>query len=163
MRILKKGSVAIILFGALIANSQKKAVNFQINYRQSYCGGARPSDEIMADLNKPTPYRFQTIIFVSSKGKADSIKTTENGDIKIKLRVGKYKVYEAWRYYKKTPAGFSREDFDLVCLQAEWKKEVKEIIVTTKDIKVIDKNEIIYSCPWNVSCILDSRRPPAAE
>lgn len=163
MQMLKKGSIAIILFGALIGNSQKKAVSFQINYRQSYCGGARPSEEIMADLNKPKPYSYQSIIIISSKGKVDSIKTNENGDVKINLRAGKYKAFEAWRYYKKIPLGFSRGDFDLVCLKAEWKKEIKEIIITTKEIKVIDKNEIIYTCPWNTACVLDSRRPPAAE
>lgn len=163
MRIFKKCSIIIIFFGALIVNAQKKTVNFEVNYRQYYCGGVRPSEEIMANLNKLKPYSYQPIIIISSKGKVDSVKTNENGEVKINLKPGKYKAFEAWRYYKKIPADFSIGDFDIVCLKTEWKKEIKEIIITVKEIKVIDKNEIIYTCPWNTPCILDSRRPPAAE
>ena len=159
------GKLLLILFiiSAFISYSQKKTVSGQINYRQPYCGGARPNAEMLAEAEKSKPYADKMIIIVSCKGKADSVKTDATGSFKIDLKVGKYKVFEAWRYYKKAAGGMLVSDFELKCLKKEQKKETKEIIVTKTETKVNDKNEIVEVCPWNLPCILESHKPPQRE
>jgi len=163
MKVYKKFLVLLFVMNVMISCSQKKLVSGQINFMQPYCGGARPTPEIIADAAKPKPYANKTLVFVSAKGKIDSVKTNNNGEFSAKLKVGTYKLFEAWRYYKKAAGGLAVSDFDGECLKAEWKKEIKEIIVTKKETKISDKNEIIEICPWNLPCILESHRPPARE
>ncbi len=155
-------TVLLMLF-AFVCFSQAKQVSLQINYMQPYCGGARPSAEMLAEAQKPKPFANKTIIVVSKKGRADSAKTNTNGELVLKLKKGSYKIYESWRYYKKGASGLKLADFDKECLKSEWNKETKEIIVSKKEFKVIDKNEIVEECPWNLTCILESAKPPASE
>ena len=54
-------------------------------------------------------------------------------------------------------------DFNKKCLKKEWKKEILQIIVTEKDTKIVDKNEIIIVCPWNLPCILETKKSPMPE
>ena len=163
MKISKKNMVLALLGCALISCSQKKLVSSQINFIQPYCGGARPSAEMLANAEKPQPYANKTIIFVSARGKVDSAKTNAAGLFSANLKPGSYKLFEAWRYYKKATGGMLVSDFDKECLKGEWKKEIKEIIITKKETKILDKNAIIEICPWNLPCILESRKPPARE
>lgn len=163
MKVSKKNLLFVIIGSALFSCSQKKLVSTQINFMQPYCGGARPTPEIQADAQKAKPYSNRTIVAVSNKGKVDSAKTNTEGTFKINLKPGTYKLFEAWRYYKKADGGLAVSDFDQECIKAEWKKEIKEVIVSKTEIKVTDKNEIIQICPWNLPCILESHKPPAHE
>jgi hypothetical protein len=163
MKIYKIFLCAIIVCNGFSVYSQKKTVSVQINFMQPYCGGARPTPEIIADAAKAKPYANKTIIIVSAKGKIDSAKTNDAGVLNLKLKVGTYKLFEAWRFYKKATGGLVVSDFDGECLKNEWKKEIKEIVVTKKENKISEKNEIIEICPWNLPCVLESRRPPARE
>lgn len=163
MKIYKTFLTLVVLCSAMISCSQKKLVITQINFMQPYCGGARPTPEIIADAEKAKPYANKTIIIVSAKGKIDSAKTNDAGFLNIKLKVGTYKLFEAWRFYKKATGGLVVSDFDGECLKNEWKKEIKEIVVTKKENKISEKNEIIEICPSNLPCVLESRRPPARE
>ena len=65
--------------------------------------------------------------------------------------------------YEKASGGLKIADFDKECLKNEWKKEIKEIIVSKKEFKVIDKNVVVEECPWNLPCILESAKPPASD
>lgn len=163
MKVSKKILLVFIITSTLISFSQKKAISGQINFRQPYCGGARPSAEMLAEAEKSKPYADRTIIIVSHKGKVDSTKTDATGTFKIDLKVGKYKVFESWRYYKKAAGGMLVSDFDAECLKKEWKKEIKEIIVTKQETKISDKNEIVDICPRDLPCILESHKPPHRE
>ncbi|MBL7912311.1 MAG: carboxypeptidase regulatory-like domain-containing protein [Bacteroidia bacterium] len=163
MKVSKKNLFLLILGCALFSCSQKKLVSTTITFMQPYCGGARPTPEIQADALKAKPYSNRTIVAVSSKGRVDSAKTNADGTFKINLKPGTYKLFEAWRYYKKATAGLAVSDFDKECIKAEWKKEIKEVIVSKMEVKINDKNEIIEVCPWNLPCILESHKPPAHE
>lgn len=163
MKVSKKILLILISASAFISYSQKMAVTGQINFKQSYCGGARPSAEILAQATKSKPYADKMVMIVSQKGKVDSVKTDANGTFKTTLKAGTYRVFEAWRYYKKATGGMLVGDFDAECLKKEWKKEIKEIIVTKKETKVLDKNEIVEVCPWDLPCIIDSHKPPRPE
>ncbi len=163
MKVSKKNLLLAIIGSALFSCSQKKLVSTQITFMQPYCGGARPTPEMQADAQKAKPYSNKTIVVVSNKGKVDSAKTTAEGTFKINLKPGTYRLFEAWRYYKKATGGLAVSDFDKECIKTEWKKEMKEVIVSKTEIKVTDKNEIIEICPWNLPCILESSKPPAHE
>ena len=130
---------------------------------QPYCGGARPTEEIIKDAENLKPYANKTIVIISSSNKIDSTKTSESGLFKKNLKPGNYKLLEAWRYYKKADGGLAVSDFDVECLKTEWQKEIKEISVTKTDVKISDKNPIVVICPWNLPCILESHKPPAHE
>lgn len=163
MKAFRKILLFFITFFVLLSCSQKKLVSTQINFMQPYCGGARPSAEILKESEKPKPYSNKTIVIVALNGKVDSAKTNNNGLLNVKLKIGDYKFFEAWRYYKKADGGMLVSDFDAECLKAEWQKEIKTITITKTEIKISDKNEIIEFCPWNLPCILESRKPPARE
>ncbi|MDO9000282.1 hypothetical protein [Sediminibacterium sp.] len=163
MKISKKILLILMVSAALISCSQKKLISIPITYTQPYCGGARPSEEILAEAAKPKPYSNKTIIIVSQKGKVDSLKTDATGVLKTNLKVGTYKLFEPWRYYKKADAGMKVSDFDLTCLKTEWMKEIKELTITKTETKILDKNEIIERCPWSLPCILEGSKPPARE
>lgn len=163
MKIFRKILLFFIALFVLSSCSQKKLVSTQINFMQPYCGGARPTPEIIKESEKPHPYANSTIVFVSASGKTDSLKTDNTGLFNVKLKTGEYKLYEAWRYYKKADDGMLVSDFDGECLKGEWEKEIKTISVTKTEIKISEKNEIIKICPWNLPCILESRRPLPRE
>ncbi len=143
--------------------AQKKIITLPITFMQPYCGGARPSKEIEADALIPKVYANKVVIIISSTGKVDSVKTNELGILTIKLNIGTYKVVETWRYYKKTPQHFFISDFDKACLKAEWKKEIAEISITKTKTKIVQKNTIIYTCGWQLPCILENKKPPMPE
>ena len=163
MKIFRKILLFFAAFFALSSCSQKKLVSAQINCMQPYCGGARPTPEILKDAENAKPYANKTIIVVSSTNKIDSVKTNQTGSFKIKLKPGTYKLFEAWRYYKKADGGMQVSDFDAECLKAEWQKEIKIVEVTKTEVKISEKNEIIQVCPWNLPCILESCKPPVHE
>jgi hypothetical protein len=153
----------ISVFVATFTIAQTRKINIQITCIQPYCGGARPSAEMIAEAQQPKPFANKTIIIVSAKSKVDSAKTNNNGELVLKLKKGNYKIYESWRYYKQGAGGIKLADFDKECLKNEWKKEIKEITISKKEFKFIDKNVIVEECPWNLPCILESAKPPASE
>jgi hypothetical protein len=152
----------LFLMGFSLAG-QKKSVSIKITFLQPYCGGARPTKEMLAESQKPKPYAKKTIVIVSEEGKIDSARTNNSGILKLKLKAGQYKLFETWRYFNSTPAQLPVKDFDKDCLKPEWQKEIKTVVVTSKKAEVIHKNDIIIACPWNVPCILESAKPPIPE
>jgi hypothetical protein len=151
------------LFLCLFSYSQKKKVTAKITYREPYCGGARPTEEMVAESQKQKNYSGKMMMLVSEKGKIDSAKTNEQGELKFKLKKGTYKLFEPWRYYLNTPNGGDANDFNLDCLKQEWEKEAYLIVVTKKEIKIAPRTEIVAFCPSEVPCIKDSERPPGRQ
>lgn len=156
----------IILALLLIAGSacsQKKMQKIKISCVKPYCGGARPSPEMLAEAEKVRPYVERTVILISQAGKVDSAKTDTGGYIHKKLAVGAYKLYEAWRYYKKTQSGEDVKDFDKDCLKKEWARPFMEVTVTKAALKQKSDSPIVLYCAWDAPCLLESikvqRRP----
>lgn len=159
---LKTGLIIFLLSG-FACFSQKKNVTLKITYTEPYCGGARPTKEIEAESKKPKPYAKKTIVILSNAGKADSVKTNSSGTLKLKLKPGTYKLFEAWRYYKASPNGMPLADFDAECLKTEWQKEIILITVAAKTSSCTPKNDIVTFCPWAIPCMLESSRPPMPQ
>lgn len=148
--------LTFVVFIFLFATSlfgQKKTVVLSLSYFQPYCGGARPTKEMQEEAAKPKPYSNKAVVIVSETGKADSVKTNATGRIKIRLKKGTYKLYEAWRYYKSTANGEAKTNYDEECLKNEWKNETYLITVTKKGYELKEVNQIINNCDWNTPCI----------
>jgi hypothetical protein len=148
--------LSLFLLFAGTACSQKKMQKIKISYVQPYCGGARPSPEILAEAEKIRPYVNKTIILISATGKVDSAKTDTAGYIHKKLATGKYKLYEPWRYYKKTQSGDKVTDFDKECLKKEWTRPFMEVTVTKNSLTQKSDSPIILYCSWDAPCLLES-------
>jgi len=136
----------------------QKNVYLELSQEQKYCGGAKPSPEILARYEKPLPYINKKLILVSANGKTDSVKTNSKGILKIKLKPGSYKLYEPWRYHKKTPDGNDISYFDLECLTQQWEKV--DITIDTKKKKqniIIDLDPVF--CPHEIPCIKNPNLP----
>lgn len=154
--------VSLILLSVGSVYGQKKAVSIKFSFTVPYCGGARPSQEILAEAEKPKPYANKTVIVVLLQtGKADSAKTNPEGVLKLKLKKGDYKLYEPWRYYKSNQNGEPMAGFDKDCLKSEWEKQTFDAEVTRKGVKVTEVNPIVRECGWRQPCLIEgSRRLP---
>jgi hypothetical protein len=159
MHYIKTTSVLLLLFCSLACFSQKRSFSLAITYMEPYCGGARPTKEMEEEAQKAKPYIKKTIIVVSESGKIDSAKTDDSGILKLKLSVGKYKLFDAWRYYKQVPSGFSMKDMNAECLTLEWQKEIFSLNIGHKNMDSHPKNKIVLYCPWATPCLLESARP----
>jgi len=145
------------------SSAQTQIVEMRLTYKEPYCGGARPTPEILEELAKPRPYAGKTLIFVNQKNKVDSVKTDNEGTFSYQVKPGKYRVYEAWRFYRKTPDGTNHSNYDKECLKKEWSKALYEIVVDGKNIKKTELCSISVQCPWNQPCMKESAMPPRPQ
>lgn len=157
---MRQITLALFLLVASLGFSQKRKVVLEIKSLQPYCGGAAPTEEMIAESSRPKPYAKKMIIVISEKGKVDSVKTNEKGELKLKLKKGIYKLVEPWRYYLDTPGGVDANEFDLHCLKEEWPKIAYVLEVTKKGFKAVSNQEIIIYCPNSLPCIKNAEVPP---
>lgn len=146
----------LILFPLSLISQTK--VNVQIMQKGTYCGGARPNPEILAQHEKPKPFANKKLVLVASNSKTCTATTNANGYLKIKLKAGSYKVYEVWRYYKKTPDGTDIKNFDPECLKLAWEKIDMTIDAQKKMQDVIIFIDDAY-CPHTIPCLLNPQYP----
>lgn len=158
-------TLALIFFGFLTVSifAQTKTLTVQINYIEPYCGGARPTPEMEKDAQTPKPYANRTVYVVSGKGKSDSVKTDNNGIAIFKLKPGKYKVLESWKFFKQTPDRSPSDRFIPDCLVKEWDKEFMQIQVTRKSITKTDMYELVNHCDYKLPCFLEGFKPPKRQ
>jgi len=147
----------------LEACAQKKKLTAEIKYIQPYCGGARPTEEILEDAKKEKKYSGMEVILVSDKNKVIKSKTDQEGKLNVKAGYGTYKLYEAWRYNKQAPNGEDLKEFDENCLKAEWARSFMTIEFTKA--KTVQKSEgpIILFCSPNAPCLRAVNHIPHRE
>ena len=133
-------------------------VNVQILQKHNYCGGARPNPEILAQYEKPRPFANKKLVLVSANGKTCKATTNTNGYLKIKLKPGSYKVYEAWRYNKQTPDGTDKKNFDAECLKQSWEKVDITIDAQKKSQNIEISIDDAY-CQHTIPCLLNPQIP----
>ncbi|MDI1354975.1 MAG: hypothetical protein PSX36_08655 [bacterium] len=158
-----KNFIVLFLFACFSGYAQNKSLRVEVSYHESYCAGARPSDELLAEIQKPKPYANRSLVIIPSKGKACKVKTDALGIFQIKLKDGNYKVKEGWRHSKSSPNGESLSHFDKTCLKSEWGKVALELTVTNGNVTVVVVNEIVVPCAWSYPCLLEAHTPPVAE
>ena len=150
---MKHVLLAFFLLSVFASKSQKKTVYVSIQYLQPYCGGARPSDEMINEAERPRPYANMTVMWVSANGRIDSAKTNEQGQLKLKLKKGTYFLYESWRYYLNTPNDLPIESFDKECLKTEWQKAICKIKVQKKSADISGLGPLVKPCSWALPCL----------
>jgi hypothetical protein len=114
-------------------------VKVYITSTESYCGGARPSDEILQDVQTPKPYAFKTFYIrkgaQNSKGKAIKVVTDSAGCFSIKLKPGKYCLLYPTQLkepdYSKYKSTQVRSTQGKACLKAWWLKGWQ--VISVKD------------------------------
>jgi hypothetical protein len=64
-----------------------------ITNTQSYCGGARPPQELLTELATPKPYGNHLLVFVHTGSQKEySFITDEHGHYEVELPLGKYEL-----------------------------------------------------------------------
>ncbi len=160
---IKRTLLLTFLVLSYVLPAQKKAVTLELNYYEPYCGGARPTDEVLAEAQKPKPYAGRKVILIAKSGKVDTLTTDAKGKVKVKLKKGEYSLMEPWRYYKKSFNGAPLEHFDKECLKTEWIKTIALISVGSKKTKISFTSDLYNYCEWNIPCLLEAFVPPARE
>ncbi|MGZ3884322.1 MAG: hypothetical protein ACXVPQ_00900 [Bacteroidia bacterium] len=154
-----KSLIFLLTCLSLISPAQKQSVSIQILQTHPYCGGARPTPEMEAAAREPQPYAGQKLFVISDKGAKDSVMTDAEGNFKISLKPGIYKVYEPWKFHKQTPNGEAKTDYNMDCLKKEWKKEDLKITITNKAKPEVINNLTRGKCPWQQDCLLKKQLP----
>jgi hypothetical protein len=66
---------------------------------QSYCGGARPPQELLTELATPKPYGNRSLVFYNTVSKKEyGFNTDEHGHYEVELPLGKYELRPGKRY-----------------------------------------------------------------
>ncbi|MBL7764528.1 MAG: hypothetical protein JNJ58_00405 [Chitinophagaceae bacterium] len=133
---MKQYLLLICMFYGLWAQGQNRkgvrmvTVKGKVTQTADYCGGARPTDEMLEKLNAPHPLASKTIYIKIGAMNADKSKvykkvvTDEEGRFTVKLPAGRvYSFVEEWKsgpYKKPQPQQFV--EWDLAC----WRKKYLE-------------------------------------
>lgn len=150
-----------------------KETTINLQYTNSYCGGAQPNDQILADLNKPKPFSDQ-MIYVKQGSKnilsnpiLDSAKTNATGDVRFNLSQGTYCLIRKERVdkqyynslvekYKIDTKNYSR--VDNTCLD-KWMAEV-DFVFQVDEVNAKNFEFVIHNpCWWNSIPCVDYRGP----
>jgi len=91
----------VFAFSAMAQTKQE--VLFKVEFVNSYCGGARPTPEIIAELSIPRVLTNSQILLIpvgKKSKKAICMITNEKGEVKTKLSPGTYSVKMGKKYDK---------------------------------------------------------------
>jgi hypothetical protein len=104
--------ILFLLFLPMFAQAQmskktlirKYQISFSITQTMNWCGGMRPSDEMLKEFSSPKPFPNKWIyVKKNTKGKLqidlpiiDSFESNENGEINCSFPEGNYQIVESW-------------------------------------------------------------------
>ncbi len=116
-------------------------VSGHITQTSDYCGGARPSDELLENLKKPSPLENKIIFIKIGTANNSSIKyfqkviTDSNGDFVVTLKAGMtYCFIEEWKQKKLLiPEDTKYLTWDAKCLEARY--HTADFVLKVKRIK----------------------------
>jgi hypothetical protein len=143
----------------------KYLISGLITSTSSYCGGARPSDEMLADIATPRPFPSKTIYI--KKGEVNSQKkkivlvltTDTNGRFQAKLPLGKYLIVDEnkkdLKYYNQLLKKYKVETtnfeaVDTVCLKKWYSKP--DYVLKIDTAGVINININYHKECYNLPC-----------
>lgn len=163
MKKMKVLFFVLLISSTSIILAQKEKITLVITYKEMYCGGARPTPEMVAESEKSKPYANKMMVIVSDKYKVDSAKTNNKGQLIFKVKKGNYHVYEAWKFYKSGPNDMPVAKFEKECLKLEWERALFQINKTSKKTSIESSSEILIQCPWALPCMRPESIPPVPE
>lgn len=156
-------AILLILITVQISCAQRKSkyytVTGTVTTTQSYCGGARPTDEMLAQLKMPKPDAGRLLFIKSGKENVEAITaiksfTTDSlGNFKIKLKKGTYCIIEAYKSKSfVTQKNDSVSKWDSKCLFENYSQCDYQFTVTNKNIDNVNIN-FFKPCPWAKPCL----------
>jgi hypothetical protein len=153
-----KNFLILIITGMVYSTSvfsQIRLVNITITQTSNYCGGVRPTEEMLAELNHPQPVSANQVFYIV-KGKSHNYKyykkviTDETGSINIKLPLGSYGLYSEAQLKKfQKRINTEEQTWDNDCLLKAHKKPL--IIFDNKRTKKVQVN-IHKKCFYSQDC-----------
>lgn len=152
-----------MVFSGYLSAQKKQTISIVVKYIQPYCGGAKPTEEMEAEAQKPKPYADMNVVLFGPGKKCKTFKTGKNGELSLKLKPGNYKLYEYWKYRKLAPNSMPAGEFDPLCLEQEWKKEFLSIQVSEKGFDITEIYTISAYCPHTLPCIIQTHLPPVRQ
>lgn len=78
-------------------------------FKNTYCGGAAPSESILEQYKTEYPLKNSTIMLQSAGGKTIKIRTNSKGYFKTKLRAGTYNYFMTDKFDKNLEFDFNPE------------------------------------------------------
>jgi len=102
-----------------------------------YCGGITTKSEVKNTPNKATVFANRKLIVVFDNHAIDTLTTDKSGYLKANWEYGTYYLYEPWKFYQKTPPGFSEINLNKECLKEQWLKEDLKIVVSKKQLQLL--------------------------
>lgn len=161
----------VLFFPACVLFSQKPAkstlkkykVSGRITKTEPFCGGARPTEEMLAQMNTPQPY-LNKVLYVRA-GKVNSVKkpillkfkADSAGNFTFELPPGDYAILQEEQVkklnYKVFPSG---KDYVInkPCAVEWWKKPYQLLVIKDSDVSGLtinfDKKCFI---PVDINCI----------
>ena len=166
-------AMTVLFFCTHKTFAQKNTYQVQLHLTQTsdYCGGAKPPEEILQQLNTPKPFpNKQVVIKEGFKnkngeliGKITKVATSDSlGNIVVALRKGRtYFIIDGDK--KIMPVNTAQSHYDSLC----WKKHSNTpdyvLSLKSKPITVKAINFKKY-CPWKMPCVnYTGPLPPAAK
>lgn len=157
MKILFFIFIVIASFG----NAQTRSFAHKFEITNQYCGGAAPTEDVLASTYKKKPFANKTI-YMYKKGKCvDSLVTDSLGWVKRRIKYGKYELFLAYKHYKRTPIG-TENDFDMECMKKEWARLDGMLDISWKGIHFINNRIGFKYCDWQYNCLKERHIPPTA-
>lgn len=106
--------------------------SFKVLYTRSYCGGARPSEEMLAEYSTPKPLANSTLKLKNHfTGKEYFLATASDGTAQAEMEEGKYDVFFTKDIDANLPSGF-----DPKCSQ--WQNQLLLTVKVTSSGKMQD-------------------------
>jgi hypothetical protein len=146
-------------------NTPKKTykISGKITQTSLFCGGARPTEEMMREMEVPKPYKNKVLYVragkINTTAKSVLLKFTADsaGSFSFTLPPGEYVIIQAEQVkklnLKKLPSG---KDFMInkKCLDEWWKKPYYALVIKDADVTNLNFNfEKRCFIPTDVSCI----------
>lgn len=151
--------ILIVLISASCMPTRSFTEKFEIN--NQYCGGAHPTEDVLASTYKKKPFANKTI-YMYKKGKCvDSLVTDSLGWVKRRIKNGKYELLLAYKYFKRTPIG-TEKDFDMECMVKEWTRPDGLLDVSWRGTRFINHRIGFKYCDWQYNCLKERHIPPSA-
>lgn len=145
-------SLLLFSFGVLAQTGGVKPVRVTVKGKlmqtSKYCGGAKPSEEILKDAATPKPYEGK--VFYVRVGKKNSTKaevitsftTDANGEFSFQITPGTYSIIQEKQLNALTSADLRSSDpntkVDSKCMKNWWVKPFHLLVVKTENITIPD-------------------------
>ena len=168
-----KTILSILLVATQISCAQRKAKYYNISgtvtTTSSYCGGAAPSQEMLAEINKPKPVAGKQLFIFTGNQISDSslllssFTTDSLGHFQIKLKKGTYCIVEVQKSKPlKIPKDDENSKWDVDCLKEQHSQCDYQLNVIDKNVDDVKIN-FHQPCGWSRPCLqYEGPLPPSA-